>query len=203
MPKQERELTNLQGRNYFEQFGDAVSQRAVTGRLLKYSKGDYLAGQDNDDVPIGTRLVVAMETLETGWIKWVDNKPEQMRIGLVGEGFAPPKRGELGDTDEDLWEIDEQSGRRRDPWNLTTQVVMQPLDWDGSNNDDLYTFVTQSRGGLNAVGSLSKAYGAKIRQQPDVYPVIELGSDHYDHPDKQFGRIKIPVFTVVNWVPKA
>jgi hypothetical protein len=202
-PPEERELTNLQGRNYFEQFGDAVSQRVFTGRLLKFSKGDYLAGQDAEEIPEGTRVVAVMDTLETGWVKWWDNKPEKTIMGLVVDGYSPPRRSELGDTDEALWEVDAQSGKYRDPWALASQVVMQPLDWDGNDQDALFTFVTQSRGGLNAVGNLAKAYGTKIRTDPDVYPVVELGVDAYDHQNRNFGRIKIPVFTIVNWVAKA
>jgi len=114
---------------------------AIIGELLKFAKGDYLAGQDNRLVPTGTRLVAAMETLETGWVRWADVKPTDRRMGLVVEGFTPAWRKELGDLDKALWERDDR-GEPRDPWQKTEQIVLaDPRD------GTLFTFTTSSEGG--------------------------------------------------------
>jgi hypothetical protein len=39
----------------------------IEGDLLKFTKGDYFAGKNNDDIPIGTRLIVDMDSLQI-WV---------------------------------------------------------------------------------------------------------------------------------------
>jgi len=197
----DQDLANLAS-NFFEEYGRQASARPIVGRLLKFSKGDYLAGQDNEEVGEGTELVACMDTLQVGWVKWVDSMPADQDLGLIMEGYKPKKRSELGDTDQDQWEVDEQSDKPRDPWQFANQLILRPVDWDGSD-DQLYTFVTQSRGGVGAIGALCKYYGKEMRQRPNEFPVIRLEVDSYMHSNKQFGRIKVPVLTPTEeWVEK-
>jgi hypothetical protein len=44
-----------------------------------------------------------MPTLAPGWVKWENGLPTEQVIGLVVDGFTPPKRKDLGDTDECLY----------------------------------------------------------------------------------------------------
>lgn len=195
-----REVANLE-MNYFESYGSQVSQKAIVGRLLKFNKGDWLAGEDDEEIEEGTKLVANMDQLMIGWVKWADNKPEQQLMGLVVEGHQSPKREALGDLDQSLWEVDAQ-GKERDPWQFTNYLIMKEVGAEGSDDEKLYTFATSSRGGLNCVGELCKVYGKQMRQQPDQYPIVELGSGSYNHPNKEFGRIKFPTLAVVGWEAK-
>ena len=187
--------------NAWTEYGEAIGSRAITGDLLKFSKGDYLAGQDNREIAIGTRLTVNMDSLEIGWIKWEDSRPVQFRMGRLVEGFKPAKRNELGDEDRKLWEVevDENGASRdpRDPWQLSNNLVMADPK-DGT----LYTFATSSKGGLGAIGELCKDYGQKMRQRPNEWPIVELGVGSYLHPIKSRGRIKYPTLAIVSWAPK-
>lgn len=204
--KQEPKLNNLtpaaQQANFFEEYGSSVSNRNIIGQLLKFSKGDWLVGQDAEELPAGKTLVALMDTLSIGWIRWADNKPDQQRMGLVMEGYRPARRSELGDEDQSTWEIDSQ-GKPRDPWQFSNYVLMKEPGKDREDDANLYTFATSSTGGLNAIGELSKIFGKSMREKPDEYPVIELGVDSYMHPNKEFGRIKTPVLKVVGWEPKS
>src|SRR5262245_6029265 len=80
--------------NAWIEYGEAVAANAIVGDLLKFSKGDYVAGQDAREVPLGSQFVVNMDTLEIGFIKWQDNRPAGRRMGLVAERFRPPHRSE-------------------------------------------------------------------------------------------------------------
>lgn len=186
--------------NPFEEYASQVAQSRLVGQLLKFSKGDYLAGQDGEEIPAGRKLVANMDQLALGWIKWVDNKPEQQLMGLLVEGFQAAKRADLGDTDEAVWEIDSQ-GKARDPWQFSNYLLMKEV---GKNADveNCYTFVTSSRGGLQAIGNVCREFGKEMRKRPDEYPIIELGVDSYNHPNKEFGRIKVPVLKIVGWEKK-
>jgi hypothetical protein len=183
-------------RNAFQQYSDAASRSRIIGKLLKFSKGEYLAGQDSEEIPEGTHLVVNMDELLVGWQKWEGGKPADSEMGRVAEGFRPPKRADLGDLDESRWETDDR-GQPRDPWQLTNIAILK--DPDG---DQIYTFATSSKGGVSAIGELAGAYGKAMRQRPDEYPVIALNVRSYKHPNKNYGKIFTPKFDIVGWAPK-
>jgi hypothetical protein len=185
------------GSNVFLAYGNAATTRSIVGKLLKFSKGDFLAGMEDEEVKLGTRFIAHMSSLCVGWIRWEDNKPTEQRMGLVAEGYQPHKRKELGDLDEGQWERDDE-GQPRDPWQFSNHLILIARD-----GGDLYTFTTSSRGGLSAIGELCKSYGKQIRQRPDQHPVIELDVGSYQHSNRSYGRIKFPVFTVVDWASKA
>lgn len=183
--------------NYFQSYGDQVSQRSIVGQLLKFSKGDYLIGQDNEDMKEGTQLVANMDELMVGWLRWEDNKPTDQIMGRVTDGYQPPRRNELGDDDKSKWEID-NDGHEKDPWQFSNYLIMKSVE-----GDEIYTFTTSSKGGLSAIGELCKTYGKAMRQRPAEFPIVSLGVDSYQHSNKAFGRIKVPLLTVVGWASKA
>jgi hypothetical protein len=193
--------TNPQ-KNYFEQYGEQVSQRNIVGRLLKFSKGDYLVGENNAEMKIGTELVANMDELMVGWIRWEDNKPAEQIMGRLVEGYQPLKREELGHEDKSLWEVDEVSNEPRDPWQFSNYMIMKTPGEDDPD-DALFTFATSSRGGLGGIGELCKSYGKVMRQRPDEFPIVKLGVGSYPHKNKAFGRIKYPIFDIVGWTAKS
>jgi hypothetical protein len=197
---EKRKTTTLASdpKNLFEAYGEAATARAIEGTLLRFSKGDYLAGASTDaiEVALGTRFVAVMDSLTIGWLRWENNLPTDPRMGLVIDGFQPPRRSELGDHDKELWETDDE-GTPRDPWQFTNYIEMHKIE-----GGEVYTFTTASKGGLGAIGELSKTYGKNLRQRPDDYPVVELDVGSYQHRDRSRGRIKYPIFKVVNWVNK-
>jgi hypothetical protein len=196
-----RQLAEL-NLNPFEQYGSQVSSRRIVGKLLKFNKGDYLAGEDEEEIEFGKKLVCNMDQLLVGWVKWVDNRPDQELMGLIVEGHQAPKRDSLGDLDESQWELD-STGKARDPWQFSNYLLMKEVGADGKDEDKLFTFATSSRGGLNAIGDLCKTYGKEMRMRPDEYPIVELGGGSYNHPNKEFGRIKFPTLKIVGWEPKS
>jgi hypothetical protein len=182
-------------KNFFEKYGEAATQRSFVGMLLKFNKfGEFCAGQDEQKIPFGTVLAAYMTTLCVGYVKWVDNRPAEVVMGLVAEGFIPPKRAELDDKDQSKWDTFD-NGQPRDPWQFSNSLVFADL-----KSGELFTFSTSSKGGMNAIGELSKAYGRHIRPHPDELPLIELGVDSYDHPNKAYGEIRYPVFKVTGWI---
>lgn len=179
----------------FEGYGNAATARSFEGALLRFSKGDFIAGQENEEIPIGTRFVACMDMLKAGYVYWQSNAPVEERMGLVAERFQPPKRKELGDLDQGTWERDAE-GRPRDPWQFTNHLFLR------DEKGEIYKFPTSSRGGLSAIGELCKAYGKHIRQHPNQDPIVELDVGSYPHRDKAIGRVKFPIFKVVGYTNK-
>jgi hypothetical protein len=179
----------------FTEYADAVAPQYIVGDLLKFSKGDYYAGQDNTLVPIGTVFTVNMDELMAGWVRWWDGKPTDHAMVRVADRVPPKKRIELGDNDEQQWETDAKD-ERRNPWQFTNYAPI--MNAKGA----LFTFTTNSDGGIRAIGGLSRRYANHRRRHPDVFPVISLGVDSYPHKKKEFGRIKYPVFAPAGYEPK-
>jgi hypothetical protein len=178
-------------------YGQSTQMSRIVGQLLKFSKfGDWSAGETGEVIEHGTELIADMPELMVGWQRWADGKPTDQVMGRIADGYQAPRRSELGDTDREQWEIDDQ-GKERDPWQFSNMLILKAVD-----SDQIYTFATSSRGGLQAIGRLSIEYGNAMRHKPDQLPVVRLGRDSYDHPNKTYGEIRVPIMELVGWVPR-
>src|SRR6516164_1388601 len=127
--------------NPFLAYGNAATTRSITGTLLRFTKGDYVAGTEGD-IPLGTQFIVDMDSLRVGWVCWRDNQPIDERMGFVADGFVPLKLSELPDRDKSLWEID-TDGEPKDPWQFTNYLKMNERE-----TGEVYAFATSTTGGL-------------------------------------------------------
>lgn len=180
----------------FAAYAAAHGGSRIVGSLLKFSKGDYLVGQNGDIMQEGTQLAVNMNELLVGWIKWQDKKPAEQLMGRLADRFVPAKRDALGDTDKSLWETDDD-GNPQDPWQFTNYLLMKMPGID--DQDALFTFTASSHGGIGAITKLCDSY-SKLRRMrsPGEMPVIKLGVERYQH--KKYGWIKNPEFKITGWV---
>lgn len=186
-----------QSDNPFSAYARGTNQRTIVGDILKFSRfGDWTAGQNDEEIEDGTQFVALMDELMHGWVKWEDGRPAAHEMGRLADGYRPPKRADLGDLDENVWERDKKTNVPRDPWQLTNYLPLKAVD-----SDRMFTFAPSSRGGLSAVGLLCEAYGKAIRAKPDQFPVVEVDSTSYKH--AKYGKVPVPVMRVVGWTPKA
>jgi hypothetical protein len=179
----------------FMAYADAVKPQHILGKLLKHSKGDYTAGEDDESIPAGTKMVAAMDLLTLGYVHWTAGKPDEHRMVLVADGVQPPRRAELGDSDPAQWEKDAK-GEPRDSWQLSQYLPM--IDQTG----ELFTFSTSSRGGIGALAALARTYARGRAGHPERFPVVELRVDSYQHSNSAYGKIKVPAFKAVGWEAK-
>jgi hypothetical protein len=162
--------------------------------LLKFSKQGEFALSDVEMVPAGTRCIAHCDLMEIGWIKWVDGRPSgDSKVGLVADGFIPPRKSDLPDRDETQWEIED--GEPRDPWAFQMSVPLTLLD----AGRETYKFAIGSKGGLRCLSGLTRAYGKRVQAKGDAagLPIIELRPDSYKH--KKYGKIFVPTMRIVNW----
>lgn len=189
---------DYQAPNAFEAYGHKADQSGLP--FIKFKDGEYLAGANSNKVAEGTQVLAIVSDLMIGWQRWSGGAPSDEAMGLLSEGFLPPRRDTLGDHDEAHWETD-PDGRKKDPWQRSNKL---PLVFDAEeaplDDPDALTlaFVTGSAGGIGGIGRLCKEYGQHIRTNPDEYPVIELRVDSY-YNKKWERNIKTPVFKVVGW----
>jgi hypothetical protein len=183
----------------YEAFARETSSKMWIGTLLKFNKGNWLAGPEDkkeNEIPLGTKFVAVVPSLMNGWIKWWDNKPVAHEMGSVAKFFVPVPRSSLGDNDKTIWETDPK-GDRRDPWQLSNYMVMI------NEQEQIFTFTTASKGGRSALGELALAYSKMIPTEPNELPVVEIGKSSYKHSKASYGKILTPVFKIVDWVDAA
>ena len=179
----------------FRTYADACAPRTIIGKLIKFSKGDFIVGDAGETIADDVEFAALMDELLVGWVRWEDTTIAEQRMGRVIDGFTPQARRELGDLDAAAWETG-ADGKARDPWSFQNYVVLQRSD------DELFTFVAGSRGALNAVAELCRIHSRHAKQHPNDYPVMRLRSDTYQHKKKEYGRIAFPVLGVVGWTAK-
>jgi hypothetical protein len=170
----------------------SYGQETTTGTpFLKFIKGEYLFGTDDEKLPLGTRLAPNMAELKTGWLKWRDGEPVDERMACVASGERAPVREELGDLDKNLWDTDD-GGALVDPWQVTNVLRLKSPETGAE-----FVFSTSSKGGIGAIGKLCTAYGGERHKHDGKLPVIELQIGSYLH--RRYGEVKFPKFPIVGW----
>jgi hypothetical protein len=169
-----------------QHFLTAASQAGGQDPLLKFSKGDYYVGDNK--VPIGREYTALMCDVAYGWVRFIDKKVVDQRLGRIAEGFIAQSRESLGDTDSSKWEVDSQ-GKPRDSWTL--QWYLPLIDEETA---DAVVFVTGSSGGRRTIGNLLRTYG---RNTHKGNPIVALGVREYRH--QEYGRIESPEIKIVGW----
>lgn len=179
----------------FAAFGEAATGRRFRGELLKFAQGIWTVGVDGKNIPIGTEVIVAMSTLKAGWTCWRNGSVVDEAMGLVADGYQAPERAELGDLDQEMWDLGADD-KPRDPWQKTFHVEVSPKD----DPSVIWTFTTSSWGGQSAIGSLSTDWARKIRHCPNAQPIVELDVGFFQIKGKShLGRIKKPMLSLVGW----
>jgi hypothetical protein len=186
LPATTEQIDNLRA------FAAAARSRKLEGTVLKYTKGMWTAGKD-ETVMNDRQLVALVPQISVGWTKWENKKPVEATIGLVVEGYKPPRRSDLPDLDDSTWEKDKR-GEPKDPWlfGMHLQLVDQ-------ESGEAFAFSTSSRGGKDALADLVTAYceHREARGGNDL-PVVELRSGSYAHPD--YGQVHVPQLDILKWV---
>jgi hypothetical protein len=96
------------------------------GTRLTFNKsGEWIAALNSGAtvVPADRELVALMSEFVMAWTKWTASKPVDRHVTLVASGAAPARRDQLGDTDQTVWDTDDE-GRLRDPWQLTQEMPL-------------------------------------------------------------------------------
>lgn len=181
------------GYDPFAAYGQEAA--AGSGNFLKFSKGEWLIGQDGKEVELGRRYVANMAELSIGWIRWDGGKPAERRMGMLVAGFKPEARDALGYTDQTAWERDKDD-KLIDPWTFTNELPLADVE-----TGEQVTFAASSKGGIGGVGNLCKAYGKDYRTKGDLVPVVELQRDSYIHP--VYKKLYVPVLPIVDWIDNA
>ena len=185
------------GRTPREVYLDEVAPAAIVGRLIKFTReGTFVTADDEAEIADTTDFTALCDQTLVGWLKFNDDAPPDRVMGLLYDGFVPPRREALGDLDQAKWPAG-LSGAPEDPWRHQMYLVLQ------GDNSELFTFATSSMTGRRAVGNLLRHYDRMQKSHPDELPVVRLKTGGFQHRDERIGWVHTPVFAVVGRAPRA
>ena len=187
-------------RTTVQRYLDEIAPSTFPGREGRFDpKGNkYVFRDDGSDMPPDADYAAECDQTLIGYIKFNgEGVPPDSIMGLLYQGFVLPDRRSLGDLDESQWQLG-LDGQPADPWVHRMCLVLRNLA-----TNEYVTFITQSKTGRRAVGSLLKHYDRMQRTDPEAYPVVRLKSGGYMHRDSRVGFVPTPAFAVVGKTPKA
>lgn len=154
-------------------------------RLLR--DGMWVFGQRDEEVQEGSSWAINVLSLQHGWCCWP--KGDAAGSGgnrMLGESMAP---------------VYAPRPASPEPINgnpFSQQVGMDLRCLDGSDMGTEVQYKGNSRGGINAFDTLLSEVQKQLVANPDYpCPVVQLDQDHYQH--STYGKIYIPIFTIVDW----
>jgi hypothetical protein len=182
-------MSNLISTSHNKVDGWGVQEKGaslILGKLIKFSEGQYTVDKTEPLVP-GSRFIA--NDVVTCWVFWDNGRPREHRVTQPG-GYHPD-RSEFGQLDKEEWPIG-PGGEPSDPIRDTRYVHL--IDQKTGQN---YTFITDSFGGLRAVGDLKAAIMNVRTQQPTARPIIELGAVRWK---TKHGQKLRPDFEIKGWL---
>ena len=188
--------------NSIEKFDDYAATGGLGwyGELLKCSgkTGIWSYGPENLELKKGTRLVAIVPEMLAGYVLWRDGELVDQAFKNIEGLDLRALRATLNETDRSLW-LTADDGRPIDPYK---EAAMLPMKDPESGAE--YTYSTSSVGGVRACKKLVGNFVKQIKAAPETtagcLPVVELGVQSYQHPDRKRGTIFNPVLLGVDWV---
>jgi hypothetical protein len=176
--------------------GEHTSQSMVSGDIIKLSKeGKMINHATGDEIDPNAEFVALMREVAVTWSEFPKDEPPIHVGGLLYEGYVLPPRESLGNLDKSKWPLG-LSGMPEDPVKNQIYLPLQNVD-----TKELVTFITGSRTGRNAVGSLLRHYERMRKAHPDELPVVRLRTGGFNHKDERIGWVTTPAFVVVGRTP--
>lgn len=168
-----------------------------TGTYLKFNGNDgrWSFGQDDDDLPEGSRVTGDMESLAFGWTCWVEGAVEEEVYVAVVDGRPPAEH-----TLQDYGPYDDDDG-----WRESAKLSLVLESYGDDDQDEAVgtalLWKTSTGGQVRQIRKLAGAYGRVFAQHPGEFPIVELGAESYAPRNKKHGKKKwSPTLKIVGWM---
>lgn len=198
--------TSVAGAGFANPFAAAgAGAGSTTYMKFKGASGDFLAGQDEDEIPHGTKLAGDVDNSKWVWSFWWEGDVLETQETLIIEnplGFdqEPDELPEGYDGDMTLEEIRAEQANRdsnfMDGWSC--QAVFGLREIGGENEE--YTLKLNQGVALNAFRAMLQTYGRQFRFKEGLVPVIELSARSYKSKNKSVGKRFSPILKIVDWL---
>lgn len=165
----------------------AAAVPAPMGFLKMDKSGDWCHGAEGDPIPEGTQFAVNPESFQRGYVAWADtsngapaNKLDERMYSVFEDlpDAGPPPTGSRG-------------------WESQFGFGVKAINGKLQGTELLYR--SSSDGGKRAISALTTEIADAAADNPGKIPLIVLDNRWYKH--ASYGKIYVPVFRIVKWVP--
>lgn len=195
----------LAGANFANPFA-AAGAGAGASTFMKFTgaTGDFTYGQDDDELPHGTKLAGDIENSKWVWSFWWEGEVLETVETMVaqdpmGWDTEPDHLPEKYDGDMSLEEIRAEQADRStnfmDGWSCQAVLNLRPL-----GGEEEYTLKLNKGVALNAFRTLLSAFGRQYKFKAGLVPIIELSARAYKSKVKGVGKRFSPVLKIVDWM---
>lgn len=197
--------TALAGGDNYNPFAQAGAG-AGSSTYMKFvgATGDFTYGQDDEEMPHGTRLAAAIEESQWVWSFWWDGEVLETIETLVAEdphGWdrEPDDLPEKYDGDMSMDEIRaeraDRSNNFMDGWSVQAVLNLRQIGGEGEE----FTLKLNGGVGVSAFRALLQTFGRQYKFKMGLVPVIELEARSYKSKHKNVGKRWSPILKIVEW----
>lgn len=206
-------LANSDFANPFAAAGAGAGQR--TFMKFKGASGDFLYGQDDDEMPHGTQFAADIENSKWNWTFWWDGevlKTDETMVAQDPMGYEnePDYLPEGYDGDMSLAEIRAEQADRKsnfmDGWSCQAVLDMRLIGGTAVTDTDNelefgqeFTIKLNQGVSLNAFRSLLQSFGKQFRFKQGLVPLVEIDTRSYVSKIKSVGKRYTPILKIVDW----
>lgn len=177
----------------------------ITYVKFKGASGQFLAGQDEEELEHGSHFIADIFNAKWIWQFWWDGQvletvEEYLREAPLFYQQEPDFLPDHEDIDMTLEEIrrmqKEDPQNFRDGWSVQASFNMVPLDAP----EEEYVMRLGYGVSMNAFHALRKAFGRRYKIEAGKKPIIELSANKYKAKAKGVGWRFAPVLKIVGWI---
>jgi len=173
----------------FAQAGEELGGSNGVYLKLNGNSGEYTYGQDAEELALGTKLAVDMNSFRRGWVCWKDEAVVEEIMVSVIDG-RPPEKSEL--TDHGPYVVNDE---RKDGW--SEQVAVNFRDIETGKE---FIFKVTSASAIRGLGTLLKAYGRDYKNHPGELPIVALDTSSFIPKNKKWGKKYAPKLEIIEWL---
>ncbi|AMO44137.1 hypothetical protein vBRpoSV10_79 [Ruegeria phage vB_RpoS-V10] len=176
----------------------------TTYMKFKGASGDFLFGQDEEEMPHGSTFAGDIENSKWVWSFWwegevletIETRVAQNPLGFENEPDHLPDDYEGDMTLEEIRAA--QADRKTnfmDGWSCQAVLGLREIGGEAEE----FTLKLNQGVALNAFRTLLSNFGRAFRFKVGLVPVIELGARSYVSKNKSVGKRYNPILKIVDW----
>jgi hypothetical protein len=181
---------------------------------FKGASGDFLYGQDEDEMPYGSQFAADIENSEWVWSFWWEGEVlETVNVRVSKDPLAyenePDRLPAEYDGDMSLEEIRAEQADRKsnfmDGWSCQAVLNMRLIGGAALEQENELEFgeeftIKLNQGvSLNAFRTLLGSFGRMFKFKQGLVPVVDLSARSYVSKNKAVGKRYTPVLKIADW----
>lgn len=195
-------LANADFANPFAAAGAGAGSK--TFMKFKGASGDFLYGQDEEEMPHGSEFAADIENSKWNWTFWWEGEVLETIETFVAQNpmafdHEPDHLPKDYDGDMSLDEIRvEQADRKSnfmDGWSCQAVLDLREIGGEGEE----FTIKLNQGVSLSAFRTMLNSFGRQFKFKQGLVPIVELSARSYVSKNKSVGKRYTPVLKITDW----